>query len=76
VKMLRLVYSLGIYLILALAYAVAAMWVNDGYVLDPSEKGLVLFIGLLVSLPVALVLEGADVRKEILDALLDKGDDE
>ena len=75
-RTLRLALSVGIYLIVALVYAVAAMWVNDGYVLEPSDKGLVLFMGLLVSIPVMLILEVGDVRNEILEALLYEGDDE
>ena len=74
-KMLRLVYSLAIYLIVTLAYAVAAMWVYDGSTLLRHDKIDILLAGLAIFVPVALLLEVGDLRGNIIEALL-YGDDE
>jgi len=73
--MLRLVYSMAIYLIAALFYAVAVMWVYDDQVLNSSDKIDILLAGLFISAPVILLLEVSDLRDHIIDGLLDEGDD-
>ena len=75
-KMLRLVYSMAIYLIVALVYALAITWVYDGQVLNSFDKIGILFAGLFILPPVILLLEIGEIRDNIIDALLDEGDDE
>ena len=80
-RTLRLALSVGIYLTLILLYVLGVMWIWEGYNLLPLGKAGVLFVGALFALPAILLLELGDgddqgSREDLLDALLDEGDDE
>ena len=76
-KKIRSIYSLGLYVFFVALYALAAMWVWDGYTLGPPNKIGVLVVGMLLLVPVTIILEvherrGQGYRNDILDAFLDE----